>query len=331
MPVNKKQLSRLVKFVAMLKENRYPNSKSFTEELRKLDIVENQNLVCSRKTVSRDIKALQEEYNAPIKFDYDRNGFYLTHKGWDLPFPGIMNENEMLASVLGARLAEEIFPEPLRGAIRDAVDYQLTNNNPDFLDSASLKSLIVATNLNIEISPDIFMTVFEAWQEHKALDIEYESRKGVLSSRRIEPHILAFYDQAWFVKGICHLRDNEVRTFAVHRIIKAETTELFFEPDKDLIERTAKGDFLEYEPVENVKIICERELKSHLLTKPFHKQQRINDTDTGHFLLEIPAVPEHEILKWVMYQSGKARLLEPASLVDKIIEIGQFITNLHSK
>ena len=35
MPTNKKQLQRLVKFVAMLKENRYPNCYSFVEELRK--------------------------------------------------------------------------------------------------------------------------------------------------------------------------------------------------------------------------------------------------------------------------------------------------------
>jgi len=43
-PVNKKQLQRLVKFVAMLKENRYPNCASFVDELQKEDLYGNRNI-----------------------------------------------------------------------------------------------------------------------------------------------------------------------------------------------------------------------------------------------------------------------------------------------
>jgi len=44
MPVNKKQLQRLLRLVACLKENRYPNCTSFAQELCKADLTENRNL-----------------------------------------------------------------------------------------------------------------------------------------------------------------------------------------------------------------------------------------------------------------------------------------------
>ena len=46
MPENKKQLMRLIKLVAELKENRYPNRHSFAEKRRKSDIDGNMNVSC---------------------------------------------------------------------------------------------------------------------------------------------------------------------------------------------------------------------------------------------------------------------------------------------
>ncbi len=329
MPVNKKQLQRLVKFVAQLKENRYPNCNTFADDLRTSDISENMNVTCCRKTILRDIKLLKEEFEAPIQFDSQHNGYYLTHKGWDLKVPLLLNESEMLAAVLGARLAEEIFPEPLRSDIRNAVDFQLTNNNPDFLDLTQISSLIVVPRLVIEINPDIFMTVFRAWQMHEAINITYEAVDGSKSERMVEPHILAFYDQAWYIKGWCCLRE-EIRSFAIHRIVKAEPSNRFFEPDQELIKRVSNGDFLQYEKVENIEIICENELKTFVESKPFHHAQTIKPYDREHILLLIPAAPEHEIVKWVMYQSGKAKLLNPPALIQKINEKSRILAKMHS-
>ena len=328
MPVNKKQFQRLVKLVAQLKENRGLNCTTFAKDLQDLDISKNINISCGRKTILRDIKLLKEEYGAPIEFDRQSNSYHLKHKGWDLKVPQLLSDSEMLAAVLGARLAEEIFPEPLRSDIRNAVDFQLTNNSPDFLDSAQINALIVVPRLIIEINPGIFMTVFRAWQNNEAVNITYEAADGSKSERMVEPHILAFYDQAWYIKGWCRLR-NEIRSFAIHRILKAQAAGKFFEPDQELIKITGSGDFLQYDKVEDIEIICENELKTFLETKPFHESQKIQKFDNEHILLSIPAAPEHEIVKWVMYQSGKARLIKPPALIQIIHEKSRILTGMH--
>ena len=59
MPVSKKQLVRLIRLVAQLKENRYPNCARFAEEMRQADLDENLNLACTPKTIFRDIQTLK--------------------------------------------------------------------------------------------------------------------------------------------------------------------------------------------------------------------------------------------------------------------------------
>lgn len=84
MPINKKQLLRFIRMIALLKAGKYPNCASFSKMLREIDVDENLNIACTPKTIYRDIKMLKNDFNAPIKFDVSRNGYYLTDTSWDL-------------------------------------------------------------------------------------------------------------------------------------------------------------------------------------------------------------------------------------------------------
>lgn len=51
MPICKKQLQRLMMLVSRLKQNLYPNCTSFVNELKKYDLNDNMNVLCSPKTI----------------------------------------------------------------------------------------------------------------------------------------------------------------------------------------------------------------------------------------------------------------------------------------
>lgn len=328
MPANK-QLQRLVKFVAMLKENRYPNCAKFVEELRKEDLYGNRNILCTRKTIQRDINTLKKDYNAPIEYDPERKGYYLLHHGWDFPCP-LFEEHEMLASVLGARVAEDIFPPPLKNSIRNAVDFQLTTNNPDFLDTAYLNSLVISSGLKVSIDPDVFNCIFDSWKTHTAADIVYKDVADRLSERRIDPHVLAFQDSAWFIRAFCHKQDS-VRTFAVHRIISARLSNRSFEPDDDLVKKVKEEGPFVYRPVKNALLICDVSIKKYVKEKPIHKDQVIKDEGRGKFSLFIPEIWDADLVHWILYQGGKAKLAEPKSFVKKIYAAAEKILELHKE
>ncbi len=80
MDIEKKQIARLVRIVALLKENQYPNSASLLSEMSRC------NLSCSKDTIKRDIKVLRTEFNAPIEYDFKKNGYFLTNLDWEFSY-----------------------------------------------------------------------------------------------------------------------------------------------------------------------------------------------------------------------------------------------------
>ena len=98
MPVNKKSQIRIACLLRLMKEGRYPNYPMVLKELRRLDEAGVYKL--SQKTIQRDVKYLVEELNAPILYDTERKGYYLTDRSWSgVP---VTEEVEMDAAVYGA-------------------------------------------------------------------------------------------------------------------------------------------------------------------------------------------------------------------------------------
>ncbi len=309
MPMQKSQMHRLLRIAALLKENRYPNSETLVKEFRRIAVEEDLDIECGRKTILRDMQVLKNEFNCPLAFDRARNGYYLKHHGWDFIAPALLDENEMLAAVIGARIAEEIFPSPLKNKIRNAVDYLLGSNNPDFLDTANLDSLNILSGLFANLDPEIFMTLFHGWQNHLCVRIKYADYQGNLSERVIEPHTLVFFNNSWYTKALCH-KKNEPRTFALQRIKHIELLHGDFTPSKEIISSITPDDFLGFEKVRNVKLRVKSHALDRLKSALLHSGQIICADGT----VEIPAVSPEVLFPFLLAQEGNAVLLEPDGL-----------------
>lgn len=315
MPIPKSQLHRLTRIAALLKENRYPNSQSLVKDFRRIAEEEEIDIDCSRKTILRDLKTLKDEFKCPLEFDRERNGYYLRHHGWNFITPAILDENEMLAAVIGARISEAIFPSPLKNKIREAVDFLLQNNNPDFLDTANMNTLTILSGLFSPLDPKIFMTVFTAWQEHHALRISYSDYRNEETERVFEPHTLVFYDNSWYSKGFCHLK-KQPRTFALRRIRSAEMLNRSFDPDPKIIRSVNPDDFLGFRKYA-VKLKFDESLRDILSAHPLHSQQKLLPDNT----VEIPAVAKEVLFPFLLSHQGQAVLLEPEDLHGELKKI----------
>ena len=305
-------MHRLMHIAAMLKENRYPNSETLVREFRRIAVEEELEIDCGKKTILRDMKLLETEFKCPLGFDRARNGYYLKHHGWEFIAPALLDENEMLAAVIGARIAEEIFPAPLKNKIRKAVDYLLKNNNPDFLDSANMAGLKILSGLYSNIDPEIFQTLFQGWQTNHCVKISYADWQNEITERNIEPHTLVFYNNSWYTKAFCHLK-KQPRTFALRRIKRAELLKGDFEVDKEIIDSVNPDTFLNFEKIKNVKLHAENYSLDQLKSVPLHSDQIIHDDGT----VEIPAVSKEVLFPFILSQEGNVKLIEPASLKEE--------------
>ena len=127
------------------------------------------------------------------------------------------------------------------------------------------------------------------------------------------------------------MKRNEVRTFALHRIVDAQNSGLSFEPDDKIINSVLNDHFLEYKEISGIELLCDFDIKSFVTGNPLHRNQQIKPVDEKSFRLLIPAIPEHEILQWVLYQAGKAEVIKPAGLRGKVHKKAQKIADNHRK
>lgn len=314
MPVQKSQLQRLRRIAGALKENRYPNSETLVKEFERIAVEEEIPIKCVKKTILRDMKVLENEFGCPLAFDRARNGYYLKYP-WDFIAPADLGENEMLATVIGARIAEDIFPAPLRNKIRNAVDFLINNNcnSIDFLDTANIGSLSILSGLHVQMDPAVFLTVFEGWQNHQCVRITYADYKGDTTERLIEPHTLVFNNNSWYTKGFCRLK-NEPRTFALHRIKTAERLKIPFTPSRAIIDSVNPDDFLGFQKIRGVKLKVTGTALDSLKAAPLHSQQVIHPDGTA----DIPAVTKEVLFPFVLSQQGQVELLEPADLRNEL-------------
>ncbi len=313
MPHQKNMLHRLVHIAALLKENRYPNSAMLIRDFKEMELGSGLEVSCGKKTILRDMKVLQNEYGCPLAFDYARNGFYLTRRDWDFIAPAIRGDNELLAAVMGARMAEQIFPSPLRDKIRLAVDTLLQKNDSDFLHTADMKSLYMLSGLFADVNADIFAAVFKGWQQHIVVNIDYMDYHGNTTTRDFEPHTLVFYENSWYSKGFCRMR-QEVRTMALNRITRAEfpKKEKRFKPKRKIISSVNRDDFLAFDKISGVELRINDHMREKLLACPLHSKQKF--TRDGRVI--IPAVSIPVLFPFLLTSEGEAELLKPEKLRD---------------
>ncbi len=98
------------------------------------------------------------------------------------------------------------------------------------------KKAAAADWVQIEFSPwgsgpneeNKFLDIKRAILECKVATFDYINADGILSHREIEPMLLAFKSQAWYVWGYCKTR-RDFRTFRISRIRNLDVTDEGFE------------------------------------------------------------------------------------------------------
>ena len=317
MPLSKKQLLRLIRFVAELRKNAYPNASTFTRKLRELELNENLNIACSERTVMRDVDTLRKDFDAPIAFSQEFNGYFLTDPCWELKVP-FMSDEMVMAAMLGAQLAEKIMPSPVREQSRDAVENAVADNNSELLDRTYIETLLIASGCKTAVAPAIFGTVFQAWRERRVLHLVYcKGGSGEVTERDFEPHIVACHKGNWYVKGVDR-PDHKVIVLAVFRIQKAELTRFEFSIRKDILAQTRREGLFDYPKIENITVKCAPEIAYYLHEQSGAKKLVITPQEDGSLIVVLPPSPEQEALRWILGEGGNVEVLSPRWLREKV-------------
>ena len=314
----RRQLDRLVHIVSILKQNRKVTIESlvreFAERSRQTD---GDGWECSAITIKRDIAVLKRTYNCPIVYEKSEKTYKIKDLEWNFPMPSIVGEHAMMAAVLGAKIAEDLFPPSVSSMITGAVDELLKNNSADLDDKSIVQSLKIFTRMGVDGEIKMFPVVFEAWKRHRALKIWYEKPGEAVTERVVKPMSLVFADRKWHI--VCYCEDiHSYRTFVISRVQQAEMLPEVFDVDMDEIERLKPETFLKYTMLENVRILVTAKAKAYVEGNFISTKPVLTAQEDGRFILLLPCVPMEAVVPWVLAQGGEAMVLEPKSAAEAV-------------
>lgn len=330
MSKNKLAIPRLTRFVAMLKENKYPNHPMLVREMQKLDIAGAYSI--TQKTLQRDVAFLKGDYAAPIEYDYQHRGYYLTDPAWTWEIPQL-SESDLNTAIIAVHLANSIMPSSFGKRARKTVD-ALVAGSETISDKTEMLVRLVACGAGMPVKPEIFMAVFDGWVSHRVLRINYtRALDGASSELTIEPQILAFYEGGWYLRVKLRHSSNPlfaakpVITVALHRITSVVPTSIQFGICEQMIHDANAQRIFDFPLLENVKLrLSGKGLR--FATEQFHLEIE-SKTPDGEVIAYVNRVPQYKINNLVFAWPGDVCVLEPESLRMSISQSAEAVLQLH--
>lgn len=154
----------------------------------------------------------------------------------------------------------------------------------------------------------------QAVKESACLEIDYISRGGEHSKRVIDPHVLIYKQNVWYVYAYCHSR-QDFRTFKIGRIKLARFTGRNFVKQEFTRDEIPLN--LEYTSEQFIPVTLE--IKKSALADVEEFIGVDNVEPRGNALVATLRLPDDETLvDKILGYGGKVRVLEPETLKERV-------------
>ncbi|MEI7445019.1 MAG: WYL domain-containing protein [Burkholderiales bacterium] len=285
-------------------------------------------LEVSRATLTRDLAALRDRFNAPIVFDRDRGGYVLAESGFGPQYelPGLwFNDREILALLTMHRMLEDLGSG---GLIGDQVE-PLVERLEALLGQGAGGSKVVRERVRIiaaqirPVAPRFFERVGSALVGRQRLEIAYHSRgRDERGRREVSPQRLVHWRNAWYLDAFCH-RAEALRVFALDAIEEARLLDRkaldVSLAEVDRVLGSGYGIF-RGRPRSWAVLRFSAEAARWVRAEVWHPDQQAEALPDGRWELRVPYTPSPELEMDVLRHGEDVEVVGPPELRERIAE-----------
>lgn len=208
------------------------------------------------------------------------------------------------------------------------------NNNSQLLDSFNLyNALSLTSNYSEYIQFDNripkgtehVLELLHAIKNQLVIDVVYHKfYESDSESVAFKPYLIKQFKGRWYVIGV-KIESNGIRTYALDRIIKINTTKQRFIHNKELdIVNYFKNCFGIIAPKtsqkpEEIVFRFEREQANYITTFPLHYSQKILNSTPTHVTFQIDVHVTYDLIVEFLSFGEDVQVISPKSLVDQIV------------
>ena len=175
-------LNYLMKIDQAIRNGEYPNANKLNKMF---------GTRFSRSTFGRYIRTLRDDYEAPIEFDYQKNGYYYTDNTFYIQ-QVMLKEGELLTLSTILPLLEQYKNTPMEESFRNLMT-KLIEMMPDNItvDSALINNEVHFISEPItKLEDGVFENVLKATKMYKTLEMEYKTAQNKDYEIRLLIHII---------------------------------------------------------------------------------------------------------------------------------------------
>jgi predicted DNA-binding transcriptional regulator YafY len=326
MPISKNQWLRLQVMLGMLRRGLYINYNTFMEEM-----LSDPNFYISPRTFSRDIQTLKD-IGAPIEYSAKNRGYYLLDPSWtNEDVPTVPGDVKLL--LLSEKVSRTFMPPQLRSELSNAVNALLMKQESGMPEGMDLENFqIINPEFVPQVDPEVFLEVYQAWENKHYLKITYSSSKGHDSVKLIQPHLLAWNSGIWYIKGLVAAEDGvpceppfKLRVFALHRIGNAEKKAGHFTLEPEDEKRIRQSGLFTFEKLDEIEIEFFQPYVKPMQERFFSSPESIIAQTEESVTIRLKNVPEHAALQLIFRALGNVRVIKPASLQESLRKVAHTI------
>ena len=271
-----------------------------------------EDLGVTERTIFRYMNTLQAA-GFPVVFDKEQGG-YRFMEGYGLKKPDL-SMDEALALGISRKMMAGMgggWEESLK-----RIEEKLSVKKPGLPRHIVLSGGVLPEEVAGHIG-----TIHRAIMNFQRLKMIYRPLYSDEKTRRkVDPYYLFFEEDFWYFRGYCHLRD-EVRTFALDRILNLKFLEEHFIPRNIAPEEELSGAFgtvVDGEPIE-VILRFDPECRPYLQRKRWHESQRERILRDGRLELRFTVNGLEGIRPWIYRWLPQVEVVSPKRLREEIKE-----------
>ncbi len=290
---------RITWFYEKLKANNYPRRREFLAYFE-----------VSGSTFKRDLAFLRDRLGAPVDYDQDRHGYFLTDHSFELP-SFWFDHRQLLIIAAVCRQLEQLTASPAMAALRHRLLNMLTLRGGRRLDIFSFENAacVSCDNSNFDILSKAML------MEHPISITYQDGKNGELTTREIEPYRLHNYAGSWYVIGFCRLRQAP-RNFQLGRILNLVVLdEVVSSPQFDVDDYLA-GAFGIFKGRDVITVVLRfSPAIAHLIHEQcWHPEQVMSEEADGSLILSLPVANFTEIRMKTLQYGAQVEVVSPAEL-----------------
>ena len=292
------------------------------------------DLKTSKSAFFRDIKELQEKYQAPIDTDFETNGYFYTDPKYRLP-RFYTDENAAKAARLIKTLMDMVKGNPLYKEAQEVFESLSIENHDLSIENIKINKkpdndrIIFVGAPNTQVPAETWRIIDKALRENRVITFDYISNVEKESKgRMVQPWQLIFDDGNWNLHGL-NVVKHVAHRYSLEKMKNLKITNDVFTLPKDYDFRNlTRGSFgcMADDDFQDYKIHLHGYAARYAKTKVWGDNQTITSDkrnpgpDGDGIILTFRTNQLMCVQRWVWKWADEALPIEPKELVDDWLE-----------